>query len=81
MNKDYLYLLMFLIPWLFICYLGFTGKIEGWYAWLFIFGPPIFVIGMKIASIATKDEFKQPNEELIQTQREEREKNKNNGIT
>ncbi len=67
---------MFLIPWLFICYLGFTGKIEGWYALLLIFGPPIFVIGMKIASITTKDEFKQANEELIQTQREEREKNK-----
>ena len=48
MNKDYLYLLMFLIPWLFICYLGFTGKIEGWYAWLFIFGPPIFVIGNEL---------------------------------
>ena len=67
---------MFLIPWLFFCYQGVTGKISGWYAWLFIFGPPIFVIGMKIASILTKDEFKQANEELIQTQREEREKNK-----
>ena len=67
---------MFLIPWFFICYLGITGKIEGFYAWLAIFGPPLFVIGMKFATVLSKDEFKQANEELVQTQRDEREKNK-----